>query len=144
MSSVKRGARSGIVREVLANGRPSDEAIIEAVSRGLPPTILNELLDTGLSDEEIASVIGFSVRTLHRKRDRGVRLDVAEGDRAVRLARVVAEADAYVGARDRALRWLRTKNWALGGRAPLGLLATEPGTELVRQALATIAYGGVA
>lgn len=144
LSSVKRGKSASIVREVLGHGKPSDDAIIEAVSRGLPPTILGELLDTGLSDEEVASVIGFSVRTLHRKRDRGVRLDVAEGDRAVRLARAIAEADAYIGARDRALHWLRAKNWALGGRTPLMLLTTEPGTELVHQALATIAYGGVA
>jgi putative toxin-antitoxin system antitoxin component (TIGR02293 family) len=101
-------------------------------------------LDTGLSEEEVAGIIGFSVRTLGRKRDRRVRLDVAEGDRAVRLARVLAEADLYIGARGRALHWLRSKNWALGGRTPLELLATEPGVEIVRQALATIAYGGVA
>lgn len=144
VSPVKRQRQASVVREVLRRGSPSDDAIIEAVNRGLPPSVLDELLDAGLSDEEIAGVIGFSVRTLHRKRDREVRLDVAEGDRAVRLARAVAQADAYIGARNRALHWLRSKNWSLGGRIPLALLATEPGTELVHQVLATIAYGGVA
>jgi putative toxin-antitoxin system antitoxin component (TIGR02293 family) len=144
VSSVKRGPPRSLIRDLLRQGKPSDDAIIEAVGRGLPPSALEELLDAGLSEGEVAGVIGFSVRTLHRKRDRRVRLDVAEGDRAVRLARILAEADLYIGARGRALHWLRAKNWSLGGRTPLELLSTEPGVEMVRQALATIAYGGVA
>ena len=144
VSSVRRGTARSLVRELLRQSKPSDDAIIVAVQRGLPPSVLDELLDAGLTEDEVAGVIGFSVRTLHRKRDRSARLDVAEGDRAVRLARTLAEADLYIGNRSRALRWLRAKNWALGDRAPLALLATEPGLEIVRQALATIAYGGVA
>jgi putative toxin-antitoxin system antitoxin component (TIGR02293 family) len=144
VSSVKRGGARTLIRDLLRQGKPSDDAIIDAVGRGLPPSALDDLLDAGLSEDEVAGVIGFSVRTLHRKRDRGVRLDVAEGDRAVRLARILAEADLYIGARGRALHWLRAGNWSLGGRTPLELLATEPGVEMVRQVLATIAYGGVA
>ena len=144
LSSVKAGGSRSLVRELLRQRRPGDDAIIDSVRHGLPPSALEDLLDAGLSEDEVASVIGFSVRTLARKRDRRARLDVAQSDRAVRLARVLAEADLYIGARDRALLWLRAKNWALGGRTPLELLATEPGVELVRQALATIAYGGVA
>lgn len=144
VSSVKRATPQGIVRRLLRKGKPSDDAIIASVNRGLPPSTLDELLQAGLSEEEIAGVIGFSVRTFHRKRHRRMPLDVAEGDRAVRLARTLSEADLYVGARDRALHWLRTKNWSLGDRTPLELLATEPGAEMVRQALTTIAYGGVA
>jgi putative toxin-antitoxin system antitoxin component (TIGR02293 family) len=132
------------VRDLLRQSKPSDDAIIGAVQHGLAPSVLDELLDAGLTEEEVAGVIGFSVRTLHRKRDRSARLDVAEGDRAIRLARTLAEADLYIGNRSRALHWLRAKNWALGDRTPLALLATEPGLEMVRQALATIAYGGVA
>lgn len=144
VSSVRRGSSRSLIRDLLRHGKASDDAIIGAVRRGLPPSALEELLTAGLTESEIAGVIGFSVRTLHRKRDRSVRLDVAEGDRAVRLARTLADADRYVGNRERALRWLRSKVWALGDRTPLELLSTEPGTEMVRQALATIAYGGVA
>jgi putative toxin-antitoxin system antitoxin component (TIGR02293 family) len=144
LSPGRRPGARGIVRDLLRQSHPTDDAIIESVGRGLPPSTLDDLLDAGLSDDEIAAVIGFSVRTLHRKRDRRVRLGVAEGDRAVRLARTLAEADRYIGARNRALHWLRTPNWSLGGRRPLDLLATEPGAEIVRQALVTIAYGGVA
>ncbi|HEY2555200.1 MAG TPA: antitoxin Xre-like helix-turn-helix domain-containing protein [Candidatus Cybelea sp.] len=144
LSPAKRAAPRGVVRELLRQSQPSDDVIIESVGRGLLPSALDDLLDAGLSDDEVAGVIGFSVRTLHRKRDRRVRLGVAEGDRAVRLARALADADRYIGARGRALRWLRAPNWSMGGRKPLDLLATEPGTELVRQALVRIAYGGVA
>jgi putative toxin-antitoxin system antitoxin component (TIGR02293 family) len=144
VSTVKAAPSRGLIRDLLRHANPGDDTIIESVRRGLQPGSLDDLLGAGLSEVEVASVIGFSVRTLHRKRDRRVRLDVAEGDRAVRLARILAEADLSIGARSRALHWLRAKNWALGGRTPLELLATEPGVEMVRQALATIAYGGVA
>ncbi len=143
VSRVRRGARS-LIRDLLRQSNPGDEAIIGAVQRGLPSAALEELLNAGLTEGEISGVIGFSVRTLHRKRDRSVKLDVAEGDRAVRLARTLADADRYIGNRERALRWLRSKVWTLGDRTPLELLSTEAGTEMVRQALATIAYGGVA
>ena len=143
VSSVRRGSRS-LIRDLLRQSNPGDDAIIGAVRRGLPSSALEELLGAGLTEGEIAGVIGFSVRTLHRKRDRAVRLDVAEGDRAVRLARTLADADRYIGDRGRALRWLRSKVWTLGDRTPLELLSTEAGTEMIRQALATIAYGGVA
>jgi len=143
-SPVTRTSARSLIRDFFRQAKASDDAIIEAVRRGLPPSALDDLLDAGFSEEEVAGVIGFSVRTLHRKRERRVRLDVAEGDRAVRLARILAEADLYIGNRGHALHWLRASNWSLGGRTPLELLSTEPGVEMVRQALATIAYGGVA
>ena len=120
--------------------------LIDAVSAGLTAVALEDLLAAGLDIGEIARVIGISERTLQRKRERGAaaRLDVAAGDRAVRLARILSEADRYIGDHENALRWLRTKNWGLGDRVPLHLIATEPGVEMVRQSLLAIAYGGVA
>jgi len=134
------------MREILSGGRTTDTQIIEAVSAGLPASALDDLLRAGLDLGEIARVVGVSERTLHRKRERGAAgfLDVAESDRAIRLARILAEADRYIGNHEKALRWLRTSNLALGDRVPLDLLATEPGVEMVRQSLVTIAYGGVA
>ncbi len=133
-----------LVRDVLGGAKPKDARIIEAVTAGLPSAALEDLLSVGLTLDEIARVIGVSERTLQRKRVSGSVLDVAQSDRTVRLARILAEADVYIGEHRRALRWLRKPNWALGDRVPLDLLATEPGVEMVRQSLITIAYGGVA
>lgn len=134
------------MREILSGTHKSDTQIIDAVSGGLPASTLDDLLRAGLDLSEIARVVGVSERTLQRKRERGAAgsLDVAESDRTVRLARIMAEAIQYIGDHEKALRWLRTRNWALGDRVPLDLLATEPGVEMVRQSLVTIAYGGVA
>lgn len=134
------------VRDILGGAHKSDTQIIDAVSGGLPAGVLDDLLRAGLELGEIARVVGVSERTLQRKRERGAAgsLDVAESDRTIRLARILGDADRYIGDRRRALRWLRTPNWALGDRVPLDLLATEPGVEMVRQSLVTIAYGGVA
>jgi len=133
-----------LVRDVLVGLTPSDEQIIRAVTSGLVSAVLDDLVDCGLSIDEIAGVVGVSKRTLHRKRASHVLLDVAESDRTIRLARIIADADTSIGDHTKALHWLRTPNWALGNAVPLHLLATEPGVEMVRQSLATIAFGGVA
>ncbi|HET9096647.1 MAG TPA: antitoxin Xre-like helix-turn-helix domain-containing protein, partial [Candidatus Baltobacteraceae bacterium] len=129
------------MREILAGAPRSDNQIINAVTGGLPASALDDLLEAGLELAEIARVVGVSERTLQRKRGTAGTLDVAESDRTVRLARILAQADRYIGEHGKALRWLRTRNWALGDRVPLDLLATEPGVEMVRQSLVTIAYG---
>jgi putative toxin-antitoxin system antitoxin component (TIGR02293 family) len=143
-AAIPKGRR--IVREILRGASKTDTQIIDAVRRGLPAAALDDLLRAGLELSEIARVVGVSERTLHRKRERGAAgsLDVAESDRTIRLARILAQADRYIGNHEKALRWLRTPNLALGDRVPLDLLATEPGVEMVRQSLVTIAYGGVA
>jgi putative toxin-antitoxin system antitoxin component (TIGR02293 family) len=141
---VPKGRR--IVREILRGASKTDTQIIDAVRWGLPASALEDLLRAGLELVEIARVVGVSERTLQRKRERGPSgsLDVAESDRTIRLARILAQADRCIGNHEKALHWLRTPNLALGDRVPLDLLATEPGAEMVRQSLVTIAYGGVA
>lgn len=142
-----KAKRNGqLVSDILAGKPKSDTQIIDAVVGGLSAGVLDDLLRAGLELSEIARVVGVSERTLHRKRERGSAafLDVAESDRTIRLARILGEADRFIGDHERALRWLRTRNWALGDRVPLDLLATEPGVEMVRQSLASIAFGGVA
>jgi putative toxin-antitoxin system antitoxin component (TIGR02293 family) len=60
-----------------------------------------------------------------------------------RLARLVAIANQYLGGSERARRWLRRPNRALGGLAPLAAIDTELGARQVENILGRIAYGGV-
>ncbi len=83
-------------------------------------------------------------RTIQRKEAQQQLLDVAEGDRTMRLLRVAVQAVEAFGDVDVALAWLRTPNTALVGKTPLDMVTTEAGTGLVRRALGVIEYGGVA
>jgi uncharacterized protein (DUF2384 family) len=49
-----------------------------------------------------------------------------------------------IGDETKALDWLRTPSTYLGGKAPIMMLDTDGGWELVTQSLYVIAYGGVA
>ncbi|MEA2785253.1 MAG: hypothetical protein QOF71_1357 [Candidatus Eremiobacteraeota bacterium] len=65
-------------------------------------------------------------------------------DRATRIAAGTREAVQAFGDLEKAARWLRKPNGALGGAKPIELLATAHGTALVRQILGIIEYGGIA
>jgi putative toxin-antitoxin system antitoxin component (TIGR02293 family) len=104
---------------------------------------LEELMRaSGLTLKEVASALDLSPRSLQRRRRSG-RLARYESDRLYRLARLVAIADEYLGDHERALRWLKHSNHALGGLAPVAAMDTELGARQVENILGRIAYGGI-
>lgn len=123
-------------------GGPYDMAA--AIRGGIASAAWSRLRALGFTPPELAAVVGVSEKTISRKKRGDGALTVAEGDRTVRLAQVTLEAAGAFGELDKAMRWLRKPNRVLGGDKPLDLIATEPGTLLVRRALAAVEYGGVA
>jgi putative toxin-antitoxin system antitoxin component (TIGR02293 family) len=69
------------------------------------------------------------------------RIPADEGDKIYRLAYVITAATKALGDREKARRWLRRSNRALGGVTPLSLLGTQPGLQQVEQLLGRIEYG---
>jgi putative toxin-antitoxin system antitoxin component (TIGR02293 family) len=55
----------------------------------------------------------------------------------------MAIASEYLGDAERARRWLKHPNRALGGLAPVAAIDTEPGARQVENLLGRIAYGGI-
>lgn len=96
-----------------------------------------------LSIDELSRAIDASPRTIERRVKNGAMLDVSEGDRAYRLARVADLAAEMLGDTSVARRWLRTPSRYMGGETPLAMLATEVGTQIVEQSLYAIGYGGI-
>jgi putative toxin-antitoxin system antitoxin component (TIGR02293 family) len=104
---------------------------------------LQELMRaSGLTLKELAIALDLSPRSLQRRRGSG-RLARYESDRLYRLARIVAIASEYLGDRERAMRWLKHPNRALGGLAPVAAIDTELGARQVENVLGRIAYGGI-
>lgn len=97
---------------------------------------------SGLTLKELASALDLSARSLQRHRRTG-RLARYESDRLYRLARIIALADEYLGDHERALRWLKRSNHALGGLAPVSVIDTELGARQVENLLGRIGYGGI-
>lgn len=90
--------------------------------------------------EEIDELV-IPKRTLARRRAQNEALTVEETDKALRLARISAEADRVFGDPEKSSRWLRKKSAALSGNTPLALLRSETGARAVDDLLGQIDHG---
>ncbi|PYT84624.1 MAG: hypothetical protein DMG40_00990 [Acidobacteria bacterium] len=130
-------------KQALGRTLATEDDVREAIREGFPPAVLEELMRaSGLTLKELAGALDLSPRSLQRRRRNG-RLARYESDRLYRLARIVALADEFLGDHDKALRWLKRANRALGGISPLAALDTELGARQVENILGRIAYGGI-
>ena len=98
-----------------------------------------------LTDKEVSSVLGVSVRSISRyRKEPKKKLTVTVGDRLYRAVHLFEFASTVVGGEDSALEWLRTPKIGLNNRIPLELMATEIGAKEVENLLGRIEYGVIA
>jgi putative toxin-antitoxin system antitoxin component (TIGR02293 family) len=118
----------------------ADFVLVGAVRDGLPVSSLDRLIANGaVTDAEIEAHF-IKRRTLNARRQKG-RWSREQNDMVVRLARLQAMAEEVLGRRQDARAWMRERNGALQGHAPLTLLDTEEGGRLVEAVLGRIAHG---
>src|SRR5436853_1700613 len=130
-------------KQTLGRTLATERDMREAIREGFPPAVVGELMRaSGLTLKELASALDLSPRSLQRRRRTG-RLARYESDRLYRLARIVALAGEFLGDHERAIRWLKHPNRALGGIAPVTAIDTELGARQVENVLGRIAYGGI-
>jgi uncharacterized protein (DUF2384 family) len=72
----------------------------------------------------------------------GKSLGIAASERAMRAARVATAAAEVLGSFDAARKYMRTRNFALGGATPAELLKTAEGERLLLNELQAHAEGG--
>jgi putative toxin-antitoxin system antitoxin component (TIGR02293 family) len=118
----------------------SEQGIVRLVESGLPTKVINHLLSKGLTRAEVFDII-IPLRTWKHRKSRHQPLSKDESERAVRVARVLARAQAVMGDEKAALEWLRAPKRRFEGRAPVEMLRTEAGGRLVEQMLIQIDEG---
>ncbi len=122
----------------------SESEMERLLREGLPVSVLTKFRENwGLTIMELAGSLSIPKSTLMRMLERRNRMASADSDRVYRLASILALAEEYIGDRNKAQRWLRQPNQALGDQTPLRTLDTEIGARRVEQLLGRIAYGGV-
>jgi len=130
-------------KQTLGRRLASEGDLREAIREGFPHAVIEELMRaSGLTLKELATALDLSARSLQRRRRSG-RLARYESDRLYRLARIIALANEFIGDHERAVRWLKRPNRALGGISPVTALDTELGARQVENILGRIAYGGI-
>jgi putative toxin-antitoxin system antitoxin component (TIGR02293 family) len=120
--------------------------LIEALGEGFPVKALPYFKRAArLSDSEFARLLGMGGRTLTRlKSARTGRLSAEMSDRLYAVASIYALSEEVFGARDTAVSWLEEPQFALRGRRPRELLATEVGRQQVRSLLLRIEHAQLA
>jgi putative toxin-antitoxin system antitoxin component (TIGR02293 family) len=107
---------------------------------GLPTNVVGIMTRHGLTPGEVDALV-IPARTLKHRRSKGQPLSREESDKAIRLARVLAQAAIVFGDREKGLRWMRRPAERFEGRSPMQMLATEAGGRLVEEALIQIDEG---
>jgi len=123
----------------------ADPSNLDALRRrlrlGLPYEALAAVSSAyDLDLRSLAVVLRIPARTLARRR-RERRLHPDESDRLFRVARIAALAEETLGGRDKAARWLKRPNRALGNGVPLDHLDTDLGVRQVEDVLGRISHG---
>jgi len=132
------------VQEMLGLRRlRSDQDLVKLVEERLGIDVVDELRHSGLTDDEIYSLI-VPRRTLAHRRARREALSRDESDRAVRIARISALSEQVFGEPERSWHWLRAAKRQFAGRSPLQLAATEAGARLIEELLYRIDEGTAA
>jgi putative toxin-antitoxin system antitoxin component (TIGR02293 family) len=134
-----RNAEKSVLGAIVGNNLTELE-VTDIVERGLPISSVEALRREGLTFSEVHGLV-LPARTLKHRKEKKQALSIEEADRTVRIARVIALANHVFGNHDKALRWLRRENDRLDGRAPLAMLRSEVGGDLVRQMLYQIDEG---
>ena len=99
---------------------------------------LQKALDVPM--EKLASVLGMSRATLHRRKIQG-KIDKEESEKLVRYQRLLKKAEDVFGDAKAAREWLTNKQAGLGKAVPLEFAKTEIGAREVENLLGRIEYG---
>lgn len=131
--------RAGSKRK--ADAAPSSPlAVIERISAGLPGASVRLAQERlGLTYRDIARVLDREEKTIRQWALRKTLSSIAS-EQVFRLLKVYFTTCAVLEDEDEARAWLREPSEPLGGRTPLGLLATAEGERLVINELMQIEY----
>ncbi len=111
----------------------------EALQEGVPRSAFDQLrADLGVSNEELADILGIPTRTLARRTDR---FKPDESERLLRIGSVWSKTVDVLEAPAAARRWITQPKRALGGLSPLRCCDTEIGAREVESLLGRIEHG---
>jgi putative toxin-antitoxin system antitoxin component (TIGR02293 family) len=134
-----RRAEFKLLEHLLDARVQSGEDLAEIANARVDVAVIDRLSARGLKMDELSFIIPR--RTLTHRRQHQERLSTDESDKAIRLAKILAQATATFGDSDKAMTWLRIGQARFGGKSALDMTSTEHGARLVEEALVQIDEG---
>jgi putative toxin-antitoxin system antitoxin component (TIGR02293 family) len=119
----------------------SDQDILQLTRDGLPKRILLSLAKKiSLTIQELANIMHISERTLQRYDDNAI-IKTEYAEKAIELARLYTRGEEVFGSMDKFKSWMKTPSHIFKGEAPVSLLDTSFGFNMVFKELGRIEHG---
>ncbi|RZA03567.1 MAG: XRE family transcriptional regulator [Sphingobacteriaceae bacterium] len=119
----------------------NDFDILTTSRQGLPKHSLMALAKKiSLTLQEFANIMHISERTLQRYEDDTI-IKTEYAEKAIELARLYTRGEEVFGSLDKFKTWMKTPLHVFKGEAPVSLLDTSIGFDMVFKELGRIEYG---
>jgi putative toxin-antitoxin system antitoxin component (TIGR02293 family) len=119
----------------------NDFDIIRLARQGFPKRVLLSLAKSiSLNIQELANILHISERTLQRYDDDAI-IKTEYAEKAVELARLYTRGEEVFGSIDKFKIWIKTPGHVFKGEAPVTILDTSAGFDMVFKELGRIEHG---
>ncbi|RYZ93122.1 MAG: DUF2384 domain-containing protein [Sphingobacteriaceae bacterium] len=123
------------------NKLTNDFDILSLARQGFPKhTLLSLAKKISLNIQELANILHISERTLQRYDDDAV-IKKEYAEKAVELARLYTRGEEVFGSMDKFKLWVKNPSYVFKGEAPVSLLDTSAGFDMVFKELGRIEHG---
>jgi putative toxin-antitoxin system antitoxin component (TIGR02293 family) len=131
-----------ILTDSFTRSKPTNDFDIVSLARkGFPKSTLLKLAKRiSLNIQELAVILHISERTLQRYDDDEV-IKTEYAEKAVELARLYTRGEEVFGSMDKFKLWIKFPSVVFNGEAPVSLLDTSAGFDMVFKELGRIEHG---
>ncbi|MGD0843108.1 MAG: antitoxin Xre/MbcA/ParS toxin-binding domain-containing protein [Geobacteraceae bacterium] len=114
--------------------------VIDLIRNGVSGDSIIRLAELiNIPKNDVYNLLNLKARTAQRKVSKN--LDADKSGHLVQITKILQRCVEVFEDLEKAKRWLKSPNCALGNQVPLNLLDTTEGIELVRDTLTRIEYG---
>ena len=136
----QRGILSQVFSSIDMDHEPDSMQVIDLIREGVSGDSITRLADLiNIPKNDVYNLLNLKARTAQRQVSKN--LDADKSGHLVQITRILQRCVEVFEDLEKAKRWLKSPNYALGNQIPLNLLDTTEGIELVRDTLTRIEYG---
>ena len=119
----------------------NDFDIVKLARNGFPKSVLLNLAKRiSLNIQELSNILHISERTLQRYDDDAI-IKTEYAEKAVELARLYTRGEEVFGSMDKFKLWVKAPGLVFNGEAPVSMLDTSAGFDMVFKELGRIEHG---
>ncbi len=138
----------GMVQEIAAKYNVSDSSDFAMANRARAGISVSAFFDlaavSGLTNDELASLLDISFKTIQRYEKDGKKLNALNSEQLLKMIALYQKAEEVFGDLESFNRWLRKPSAGLGSHEPIQFMKTSGGIDLIHDELLRIEFGALA